>query len=148
MALFNNGFPTSYQPFSYGYQPYQQTVPQMQGTQMSSSNQMMTPPTIRAEIVQVDGQDAAERYPLAAGASQMMIARDDSFIAVKTVQGDGQYSVTYYDKRPPAPPEPPLDLSVYARRDEVEAMIAAALGARQEPQKATRKKEEKTDERI
>lgn len=147
MALFNNGFPASYQPFGYSYQPYQQTVPQMQGTQMSSANQMMTPPTIRAEIVQVDGQDAAERYPLAAGASQMMIARDDSFIAVKTVLGDGQYSVTYYDKRPPAPPEPTPDLSAFVRRDEVEAMIAAALGARQEPQKA-KKKEEKNDERI
>ena len=135
MAIFNNGFPASYQPFNYGYQPQIQT--------QQTAPQMMTPPTIRAEIVQVDGQDAAERYPLAAGASQMMIARDDSFIAVKTVQGDGQYSVTYYDKRPPAPPEPPLDLSAFVRREEVEAMISAALGAKQEAPRLKKKEVDK-----
>lgn len=130
MAIFNNGFPSTYQPIGYGYQSYQPT--QMQ---------QMTPPTIRAEIVQVDGTDAAERFPLAAGASQMMIAKDDSFIAVKSMQGDGTYTVTYYDKRPPAPPEPPLDLSGFVRREEVEEMIKNALGARQAPQKAKQKEE-------
>lgn len=137
MAIFNGGFPTSYQPVGYGYQAYQPTVPQMQ------TQQQMTPPTIRAEIVQVDGQDAAERFPLAAGASQMMIARDDSFIAVKSMQADGLYSVTYYDKRPPAPPEPPLDLSAFVRREEVAEMITEALRTRQEPQKAKKKEAEK-----
>lgn len=147
MAIFNGGFPATYQPMGYNYQQYQAPAPQMSPAQMSTTNQMMTPPTIRAEIVQVDSQDAAERYPLAAGASQMMIARDDSFIAVKSMQSDGQYTVIYYDKRPPAPPEPPLDLSVFVRREEVADMIAAALSARQETQKP-KKKEEKNDERI
>lgn len=139
MALYNNGFPVGYQQAGYPYAPpYPQppAPPQMPQTQMPGGNpQMMTPPTIRAEIVQVDGQEAAERYPLAAGMSQMMIAKDDSFIAVKT-QGDGQqYSMTYYDRRPPAPPEPPVDLSGFVRREEVAEMIAAALRGRQEAQR-------------
>lgn len=59
---FNNGFPASYQPLGFGNYPQ---YPQMQPPQMTGAQQMpqqmMTPPTIRAEIVQVDGEEAAGR---------------------------------------------------------------------------------------
>ena len=50
---FNNGFPMT----------YQQMYPQYQ------YQQMMTPPTIRAEIIQVGSEEEAANYPVAAGAT-------------------------------------------------------------------------------
>jgi len=101
-------FPQNYQPV------YQQQV------------QQMTLPTIHAEIVQVDGEQAAANYPVGAGASQMMIARDDSAIYVKTAGANGS-TLDVYEKRPPAPAEPPFDPSRYVTRDEIEALVASLV---------------------
>lgn len=139
---FNNGFPASYQPMGYGYPQY----PQMQqtpmpGAQMSPANQqMMTPPTIRAEIVQVDGEEAAAAYPVGAGASQMMIAKDDSAIFVKTALANGQATLDVFVKRPPAPPKPTVDLGAYVTRDEMEERLAGIL-AGLTPKKKTKEAE-------
>lgn len=108
-------YPASYQPMVY--------PPQMQ-----SGQQMMTPPTIHAEIIQVDGEQNAAQYPVAAGASQMMIARDDSAIFVKTVAQNGNsYTLDVFTKRPPAPPAPKFEPGDYVRKDELEALISAML---------------------
>ena len=123
--IFNNGYPASYQPFGYNYQQYQQPI-----QNQPQQPQMMTPPTIRAEIVQVDGEDAANRYPVGAGASQMMIARDDSAIYVKTAAANGQgFTLDVFEKRPPAPVKPPVDMGAYVTRDELEERLGAILGA-------------------
>lgn len=108
---YNPYFPMSYQP-----QMYQQ--PQQQ---------LMTPPTIHAEIVQVDNEQAAANYPVGAGASQMMIARDDSAIYVKTALANGQISLEVFEKRAPVPAEPAINPGDYVRRDEIEDLIAAAM---------------------
>ena len=120
--IFNNGYPASYQPFGYNYQQYQQPMqnqPQQQ--------QMMTPPTIRAEIVQVDSEEAASNYPVGPGSSQMMIAKDDSAIFVKTAMANGQSALDVFVKRPPTPQKPPFDPSAYVRRDEIAGIINDAL---------------------
>ena len=44
----------------------------------------MTPPTIHAELVMVDSETAAGEYPVAAGASQMMMRKDEAGLYVKT----------------------------------------------------------------
>ena len=66
-----NGFPISY--------------PQMM---MQTYNQQpaqgMSPPTIHADIVQVNGEKEAMDFPVAAGSSQMMMDKDDTAIYVKT----------------------------------------------------------------
>ena len=98
-------------PFYYGY-PYQQ--------QMSSNP--MTPPTIHAEIVQVDGEEGANAYPVGAGSSQMMIARDDSAIFVKTASSNGQYTLEVFQKRP-AKQKPQFDPDEYVRKDEIASII-------------------------
>ena len=102
-------FPATYQPIY----PQQQMYPQ----------QMMTPPTIRAEIVQVDNEEQAAAYPVGAGSSQMMIARDDSAIYVKTAGPNGA-TLDAFIKRPPSPKEA---APVYMTREDVEAMIADAI---------------------
>lgn len=123
-----NGFPASYQPLGFGYPQYQQQMAQQM--QQAQQPQMMTPPTIRAEIVQVDGEEAAGNYPVGAGASQMMIARDDSAIFVKTAAANGQgYTLDVFVKRPPAPVKPPVDMGAYVTRDELEERLTAILGA-------------------
>lgn len=126
---FNNGFPASYQPLGgFGYPQYpQMQPPQMTGAQQMPQ-QMMTPPTIRAEIVQVDGEEAAGNFPVGAGSSQMMIARDDSAIFVKTAAANGQgYTLDVFVKRPPAPVKPPVDMGAYVTRDELPELLAAFL---------------------
>lgn len=137
----NGGFPATYpQMYPQGYPGAQMPVyaqqmaqaASMQPTQMSGANQpaqMLTPPTIRAEIVQVESEAAAAGYPVGAGASQMMISRDESAIFIKTAMANGQTTLDVYEKRPPKPPAPSFDPGEYVRKDELETLVSAALAA-------------------
>lgn len=125
----NNGFPATYQQM---YMPqYQQPLYQQ-------------PNTRTVEIVPVDNEDSAAGFPVGMGATQMMIAKDDSFVAVKSVSVNGQSDFVIYDKRPPAPPAPTFNPQEYVRKDEVETLVAAALAAQtsQPAAKRSAKKEE------
>jgi len=126
----NNGFPATYQQM---YMPqYQQPVYQQ-------------PNTRTVEIVPVDNEDSAAGFPVGMGATQMMIAKDDSFVAVKSVSVNGQSDFVIYDKRPPAPPAPTFNPQEYVRKDEVETLVAAALAA-QTSQSATKRSAKKEEE--
>ena len=105
--------PYPYFPVKYQYQQPQYQQPQM------------TPPTIHAEIIQVDSEDVVDRYPMNAGASQMFMTRDEQHIIVKTMYANGQFDKSYFDKRPPAPPEPRFDPSVYVTKEELESRLSA-----------------------
>ena len=156
----NNGFPATYgQTFPQGYpmtqpNPYAQQMAQagfqqpnmqqpMQGTQMSPPNQpapMMTPPTIRAEIIQIDDEgweNYVDRFPLGPGASQMFMTRGESNIIIKSMGQTGPLPLVVFDKRPPEPPAPAFDPEQYVRKDELEMLVSAALAAQQSEQ-ATR----------
>lgn len=116
---------------------------QNQPAQQAQQNQQgLTPPTIRAEIVQVDTLDAIDRFPMAAGTSQMFMTKDEANIVVRSMYANGQHSDDIYDKRPPAPPAPTLNPADYVRKDELQALIADALQAHTAPHKAATKKEE------
>ena len=166
----NNGFPATYgQTFPQGYpmtqpNPYAQqmaqtgfqqpNMQQMPGTQMSQPNQpapMMTPPTIRAEIIQIDDdgwESYVDRFPLGPGASQMFMTRSEGNIIIKSMGQTGPLPLVVFDKRPPKPPAPTFDPDQYMRRDEaeqyindrVEKLVSAALASQQTaqaPQAAT-----------
>ncbi|MBO7714629.1 MAG: hypothetical protein J6S85_13720 [Methanobrevibacter sp.] len=95
-----NYFPANYQPFN----PYQQNYQQLfqgyqQASQQTQQNQPYTLPTIHAEIVQIDNEQSAMNFPVAVGASQMMIAKDDSAIFIKTSYPNGESKIDIYDKR-------------------------------------------------
>jgi len=107
------------------YMRYMAQQHQVQGTQMSSANQQQSSRMV--EVVPAASEKAAEEFPVAAGATQMIIGSDDSFVAVKSVSVTGQVTFDIYDKRPPAPPVQPLNPADYVRRDEVAALIADAL---------------------
>lgn len=127
----NNGFPATYPQYQQFQQPvFQQPVYQQPAQQQTQpAPQMMTPPTIRAEIVQVDGEDAAAAFPVGAGASQMMIAKDESAIYIKSATANGQTILDVYTKRPPAPPAPKFNPAEYVRRDEAEKFIKETIAA-------------------
>lgn len=127
-----------------GQQPQQQAqqaTPQQQQPVAAS----MTPPTIRAEIVQVDNEQSAAQYPVGAGMSQMMMAKDDSAIFVKTVMANGQYTLDVFDKRPPAQQPAPFNPAEYVRLDAlpdlIKAQVQAAVAAMQ-PAKTTKTKKD------
>lgn len=120
-----NPFPMNYQPAYYPQQQYPQQ--QFQQQQQQQYQQPMTPPTIHAEIVQVDSEQAAENYPLSAGASQMMIAKDDRAIYVKSMYANGQYNLDVFVKRPHTEKKPEVDLDKYITREEFERRIKALM---------------------
>ncbi len=69
----------------------------------------------------MDNEEQAAAYPVGAGASQMMIARDDSAIFVKTATAAGT-TLDVFVKRVAAP------APAYLTKEDVEAMISAAIG--------------------
>ena len=123
MMAYNNGFPVTYPQM---FPQYQYQMPQyQQQTVQPVQQQTMTPPIVHADIVQVASEAEAQNYPVAAGASQMMVSKDDSAIYVKTAFANGQSNLDVFVKRPPAPPEKPVDMGLYITRDEFEQRIAA-----------------------
>lgn len=137
MAVYNNGFPIGYQPVQMSYYPqYQQSIQQPVQPQQSPT---MTPPTIRADIVQVDNEQTAANYPVAVGTPQMMMAKDDSAIYVKTAYANGQYQLDVFEKRPPRPQTPPVDMGAYVTRDELEKRLSEVTGRSRKPPNSTPK---------
>jgi len=122
MAVYNGGFPVGYQPYQMPY--YNQPQFQQQPQQPSA----MTPPTIRAEIVQVDDEIAASNYPVAIGTPQMMISKDEKCFFVKTSYANGQYQLDVYEKRPPKAQRAAPDLSAYVTKEELEKRLESLTG--------------------
>lgn len=114
---YNNGFPMSYQQFYPQQIGFQQPI----GTPQQSQQQMMTPPTIHAEIVQIADRNEAINFPVGAGQAQMMITRDDSSIFIKTAFANGQSNLIEYIKKAPEPQTPLVD---YVTREEFERRLA------------------------
>lgn len=105
-----NYFPASYPTYNpYLSQPQQYQQPQQQ----------YTPPTIHAEIVQVNGEQEVKDYPLAAGATQMFMSKDDSCIFIKTAYANSPAQITTYCKTEPVV-EPQPD---YITREEFEKRL-------------------------
>lgn len=95
----NNNYPQNYQSYQQNAQQMQQPIQNMQQAQPQMQNQAYTLPTIHAEIVQVDNEQAANNFSVAAGTSQMMIAKDDSAIFIKTAYPNGDSKLDVYEKR-------------------------------------------------
>lgn len=118
------------------YMRYMAQQHQVQAQQQQQQSSRMV------EVVPAASEKAAEEFPVAAGATQMIIGSDDSFIAVKAVSVTGQVTFDIYDKRPPAPPVQPLNPADYVRKDEVAALIAEALKTAKTGRKTAPEKED------
>ena len=111
-----------YNPALYYPQPYQ-PMPQQyaQPTQAPAARVV--------EVIPVDSEQVAVDFPVAVGTTVVMFSRDDKFIAVKSNGVNGQSSIDFFDRRPPAPPAPAFDLGAYVTRDELDKRLAALLVA-------------------
>ena len=87
------------------------------------------------EVVPVDTVEDGAKIQVQVGGSVLAIAKDDSFIVIKSVGMNGQDSVNVFDKRPPAPPAPVFDPAAYVTKDELEARLAAIKPVRKEAEK-------------
>lgn len=135
---YNNGLPMTYPQL---YPQYQQTyIPQyQQPVQPVQQVQQPAQPSSRmAEVFPAANEKAVMEFPATAGTTVMFVANDESFVAVKEVSVTGQVSVLFFDKRPPAAPEKPVDMTLYVTREELESRLAA-LSA---PKKAAKKETE------
>ena len=155
MALYNNGYPVTYQQYYPQYQQpmYQQpiqtqqvqTVPQSQNTQQSGNG-----------ILWVQGESAARSYNVAPGMSVMLMDSDSNTFFIKSADASGMplplrifdYTERTQQTQPHSPiteqsvPQPEIDLSGYVTRDEFEKRISELS---QKPQTTTVKKVGKTD---
>ena len=118
--MYNNLFPVTYPQMNFPMQQQQQLM-----------SQGMTPPTIHADIVQVETEQEAWNYPVAAGSTQMMIARDDSAIYVKSAFSNSQPTMDVYRKE--AQKKAP-DPEQYVTKEE----LAAALEEIKKTRKTTK----------
>ena len=136
MAIYNNGFPINYPQYYPQQFQYPQQNMQAQNLQqnLSQSNlgttQTLTPPTIHAEIVQINGKDDAVNFPVGTGQSQMMMTKDDSAIFIKTAYANGQSTLIKYEREEAKPQE--TQKVDYVTREEFERRIAEIMKSRKE----------------
>ena len=135
MAAFNNGFPVTYPQMYPTYNPFQPPQPISQPIQHQQQTRMV-------EVIPVANESAVVDFPVPVGVTQEFVAQDDSFVAFKSNGVNGQSGIVYYDKRPPAPPTPVFDPSVFVRRDEIEDMVAATMLVHMSPKKPDKKEGE------
>ena len=139
-------FPTGYNP-TYGYanpymsQPYPPSYnytqnPVGQTVQNAQPTQQMTPPTIRAEIIQVEDRQAVENYPVAAGCTQMFMSKDDRFIFIKTAFPNAPYELVEYEKqnKKTSANANTVDTDIFITRDEFESRLNELMN-KQKPYK-------------
>lgn len=138
---YTNYFPATYQPVYPQYQQqlqYQQPQVQQPQVQQQTQQQMMTPPTIHAEIVQVANRQEALNFPVGAGQAQMMMEKDDSAIYVKTAFANGQSNLVEYYRKMPEPDTPQKD---YVTREEFEQRLSELAKPKQQQRQERKPKE-------
>lgn len=135
MSFINPYLPNSYNVYG---QQYQQPVP--------PQTQNFSMPTIRAEIVQINGdEDEANKFPVPTGGTQMMINKTENKIFIKTVYANNQSNLDVYVKQAPAPAQPQPDFGNFVTREELEQRLAQ-LSTPTQQQTVRGKKEEVTNE--
>lgn len=86
---------------------------------------MMTPPTIHAEIIQVNDRNEGANFPVGTGQTQMMMTKDDSLIMIKSVLANGQTTIVEYPRKPVETLS--KNESNYVTRDEFEKRISEII---------------------
>jgi hypothetical protein len=136
MSAFNPYYPNTFNPYQQAYQPYQQA-----NYAQPQQSQSFTQPTIRAEIVQIDGDEAeANNFPVQTGGTQMMINKAEDKIFIKTVYANNQSNLDVFVKQKPAPAQPQPNFDNFVTREELEQRLSQLSVPTSQP--TTRKKKE------
>lgn len=147
-----NYFPATYQQYVNPYQQYQNQFQQnfqqpVQSQQFQNpAQQTLTPPTIHAEIIQIDGgRKEVESYPVNAGCSQMFMAKDEQTIFIKSVLANGQYTLDEYQKKEPEPEQETNLLENYVTIDMLNSRLSEIVSSFSQQQKTSRKSDKRED---
>ena len=132
MALYNNGFPTSYQPVFYQqpYQPMPQNQPQQQNQQSS--------------IIWVSGEAGAKAYLVAPNTTVQLWDSEKQTIYLKSADASGMPSMKTLDytiREMPQPQAPISQQNDYAMKSDVEALAGQITALRAELDGLTKKGE-------
>lgn len=150
MALYNNGYPVTYQQYYPQYQQQQPMVQQAQQQQQSTNS----------GLIWVQGENAARAYMVAPNQSVMLMDSDSNTFFIKSADASGMpmpLRIFDYKERtqtqqqhspiaePSAPVQPEIDLSGYVTREEFEKRISELAAVKKTTAPSTQKKE-KTNE--
>lgn len=118
------------QPYNYygspysGYNSYQTAMQQYQQPLMQQQ-QNYTQPTIRAEIVQIDGDEPeAQNFPVQTGGTQMMINKSETKIFIKTVYANNQTNLDVYVKQPHSSEQQQPNFDNFVTKEELELRLS------------------------
>ena len=125
-----NGFPATYQP--YYQMPQQPQQVQIQAPAQQAQPQPQQPTT---SILWVQGEAGGRAYPVAPGASVLLMDSETSTFYIKTMDASGMpqplRTFDYVERQhaagtpPMAQAQPQMDLSGYVTRDELEERLAS-----------------------
>lgn len=93
MAIFNGGFPATYQPVQY--QPVQYQPIQYQQQQMQQGQQQIQP--VSSNVIWVQGEEAAKAYLVAPNCTVPLYDTERRTIYWKSVDSSGRPSMQYLD---------------------------------------------------
>ena len=114
MAMFNNGFPATYQPL---YQPYTQVAPvQQQNTTVQ--------PSVQGGINWIQGEQAAKSYLVAPNNSVVLFDSESQSIYIKSADASGMPSMKILDYTIRDINKPTTNsadnIAIYATKDQIE----------------------------
>ena len=131
----------AYNPALYYPQGYQMPYPAYQPQQQIQMQPAQPQPQTRViEVVPVDSEEAAASFPVAMGATQVMFAKDDSAIYVKSVSVTGASEFNVFTKRPKPAKKESFDLSDYVTKEELNERLRALETPTDEPEEESKKK--------
>lgn len=133
MALYNNGYPATYQPI---YQPYTPGYPNLQGAQSSQTQN---------SIIWVQGEAGAKSYLVAPNSTVQLWDSESQVIYLKSADASGMPSMKILDytirdsaqNGPVAAPGAAVDS--YATKADIEALRGQIEGLRMRIGKLTKK---------
>ena len=96
-----------------------------QGQQFQQQQAQQQPASRMTEVFAAANEKYVLEFPVSAGTTALFVATDDSFTAIKEVSVTGQITTQFYDKRPPAPAEKPIDMGLYVTREELDRRLAS-----------------------
>jgi len=106
--------------------PRQGQQNQPQATQQTVQQNQQGPLHKVFDIIFVDSREEVDKTTVNPGCDQIFAAKDDSFFAVKSSIGNTS-TTTFYGREEPKPAQQPIDMSIYARRDEIPELVSAAF---------------------
>ncbi len=130
---------------AFPYYPVNYPYPQMYQNQYSPQTQQQN-----SGLIWVQGIEAAKSYPVSAGQSVLLMDSESNAFFIKTADASGMplplrvfdYTERTANNVPKAAQEtrtePPIDLSAYVTRDELESRISEIMVARRNPDNQNR----------